>query len=142
MKYLLKGFILSIIVLYLNSCDQKPIKHQNIYQLIERILPGKSSHFIVKDLKSNNGTEAFQLSSKDGKIVIKGTNDIALAKAFNYYLVNYCNLRVSWYKDDLLIVPDELPVVDTTIMRECRFEKRFFPELLHFWLYHALVAMG
>ena len=99
--------------------------HQNIYQLIERILPGKSSRFIIEDLIKNEGTEVFELSSNSGKILIKGTDDLAIAKAFGWYLSNYCDTRVSWYKDDQVTAPETLPMIDTLITHECRFEKRF-----------------
>jgi alpha-N-acetylglucosaminidase len=101
-------------------------KHESSYGLIERILPGKSSKFVIGDLKANGSNEAFELSGANGKIVIKGTDDLAIARGFNWYLNNYCNTRVSWYKDDPVIAPDLLPEVDTTITQECRFEKRFF----------------
>jgi len=118
------------IVLFLlsgmNICLGSNSKHQNIYQLIERILPGKSGYFIIEDLTPQIGKEAFELSSKDGKIYLRGTGNLALAKAFDFYLTHYCDIRVSWYKSDLIIAPTVLPLVETSISQECRFEKRFF----------------
>lgn len=125
MKSLSIGVLL-FLLFGLNSCKTNDLKHQNIYQLIERILPGKSSQFIIEDLRKDEGKEIFELSSKDGKIIIKGSNDLAIAKAFNLYLNNYCDTRVSWYKDDPVIAPEVLPMVDTLVTQECRFEKRFF----------------
>jgi len=103
----------------------RPI-HQNIYQLIERILPKKSSQFVIENLKKEDGKEVFELSSKNGKIYLKGTNDLAIARAFNWYLNYYCKTRVSWYKEDPILAPEVLPMVETAITHECRFEKRFF----------------
>lgn len=125
MKYISIGFAL-FLLFGLNSCKTNDLKHQNSYQLIERILPGKSFQFIIGDLKKEDSKETFELSSKDGKIMIKGTNDLAIAKGFNWYLNNYCDTRVSWYKDDPVYAPEVLPVPDATITQECRFEKRFF----------------
>ena len=68
----------------------------------------------------------FEVSGKDGKVVIKGTGGLAVAKGFGWYLNNYCHTKVSWYKDDLVSLPEVLPVVDTVVTQECRFEKRFF----------------
>ena len=109
----------------------KPVKanepeRQSIYQLIERILPGKSSQFVIGDLKAAGNTEAFELSGKKGKIIINGTGELAIARGFNWYLNHYCHTRVSWYKDEPVNAPAVLPAVDTTVMQECRFEKRFF----------------
>jgi len=125
MKYLTKGIIL-VLLIGLNSCKTHELKHQNVYQLIERILPGKSSFFIIEDLSVENNRESFVLSSKEGKIIIKGTSDLAITKALNLYLNRYCNTRVSWYKNDPVVAPEVLPMVDTPVTQECRFEKRFF----------------
>ncbi len=125
MKYLSMGFLVFLFFGF-NSCKTNELKHQISYQLIERILPGKSSQFIIGDLNKEDNKEAFELSSKNSKIIIKGTNELAIAKGFNWYLNNYCLTRVSWYKDDPIVAPDILPMVDTTVRRECRFEKRFF----------------
>lgn len=128
MKYLKTGFFF-LLLLGLHSCktnETESIKHQNIYQLIERILPGLSSQFIIEDIKNEAGKEVFELSSKNGKILIKGSNDLSITKGFNWYLNNHCNMRVSWYKDDPIITPEVLPMVDTPVKQECRFEKRFF----------------
>ena len=125
MKYLSIGFLL-LLSFGLNSCKTEDLKHQNSYQLIERILPEKSSQFIIEDLQKADNIEAFELSSKSNKIIIKGTNELTISKGFNWYLNNYCFTRVSWYKDDTIVSPDVLPMIDTTIRQECRFEKRFF----------------
>ncbi len=68
----------------------------------------------------------FELNGKDGKIVIKGTGGLAVARGFGWYLNNYCHTKVSWYKDDKVSLPEVLPAVDTVVTQECRFEKRFF----------------
>ncbi len=128
MKYFLWGFLLPLFLGF-HSCktsETHNLKHQNIYQLIERILPEQSSQFVIEELEGEAGVEAFELSSKNGKICIKGTSDLSLAVGFNNYLVNYCHLCVSWYKDDPITAPEVLPMVDSTVMHECRFEKRFF----------------
>ena len=128
MKFFLTG--LSFLIVFGHAYSKPQAKnapsHQNINQLIERILPGKSSQFIIQSIVSKDGKEVFELNSEGSKIVLKGTNDLAISKAFNYYLVNYCNIRVSWYKDDLISVPGVLPVVNDPVIQECRFEKRFF----------------
>lgn len=128
MKFFLTGLSFLIVLGHAYSKPQakNAPSHQNINQLIERILPGKSSQFIIQSIVSKDGKEVFELNSESSKIVLKGTNDLAISKAFNYYLVNFCNIRVSWYKDDLISVPGVLPVVNAPVKQECRFEKRFF----------------
>lgn len=127
LRCLLMAFLFTLFI-GVNSCGTNKMnnqKHQNIYQLIERILPGKSAQFVIDDLTNQDNKEAFELSSKDGKIILRGTSDLALAKSFNLYLNDYCNTRVSWYKDDPVDVPKVLPPVDTLVTQACRFDKRF-----------------
>ena len=125
MKYFYFGF--SFLILFnFSACKSNDKKTSASKQLIERILPEKSSQFIVETMQNPDDRDIFELSSNNGKIVIKGTNELAITKGFNYYLNNYCNSTVSWYYDDPIIVPDVLPLPDTTIRQECRFEKRFF----------------
>jgi alpha-N-acetylglucosaminidase len=124
-------FVVFAILLCLNSCQEKEKKerkeeYQNIYELIERILPGKSPQFVIDKMEGSLNDEIFELSSENKKIVIKGTSDLAITKGFNWYLNNYCNTRVSWYKDDQIIAPKVLPLIETPVVQKCRFEKRFF----------------
>lgn len=125
MKYFALGLSL-IFFSGLSSAHDKQPAHSDIYQLIERILPGKSTQFTVEDLKKDGDQEIFEVSSKKDKIILKGTDKLALAKALNWYLINYCDLRVSWYKEDPMIVPAVLPMVKTPVTQKSRFEKRFF----------------
>jgi len=124
MKKLLMALLL--LTIGISSCKKDISKHSDIYQLIDRILPGKTSEFVIEDIATKNGKEVFELSSKEEKIIIKGSSKLAMAKAFNWYLNNYCRTRVSWYKDDPIVVPKTLPMVAKPVFQECRFEKRFF----------------
>ncbi len=109
-----------------SSCTPEPSPHQESYRLIERILPGQSEHFVLEEIKTADKQDRFELSGEKGKIIIRGSNPLAIAKGFNYYLNNFCNTRVSWYVDDAVIAPEILPVPDTLITKDCRFERRFF----------------
>jgi len=119
-------FLVSLLSVGLGSFKTDNEKHQNIYQLIERILPGRSSQFIIEELHREGGEECFKVAGMEGKILIQGTGALAVAKGLNWYLTNYCDTRVSWYKEDPVALPETLPVPDRTVMQECRFDKRFF----------------
>lgn len=111
--------------------SQKKPSNQNanysaVTELIERIAPGKSSNFILEPVKEENGQETFELESRDGKIVLRGSSSLAFARAFNWYLNYYCHTSVSWFKAEQVDIPAVLPVVDKVVKQSCRFEKRFF----------------
>ncbi|MES2418389.1 MAG: alpha-N-acetylglucosaminidase [Bacteroidota bacterium] len=104
----------------------KSVDNGEIRAMIARLLPAKSDSFILETIVPKNYTDSFCLESKDDKILIKGTNALAMAKGFNYYLKNYCHISVTWYAKDRLIPPAQLPSVTEPIGQACRFENRFF----------------
>ncbi len=57
-----------------------------VYQLIERTIPGHSKEFELKTLRSGKYSSAFRISSHQDKILIEGTDKIAISKGFYYYL--------------------------------------------------------
>ncbi len=100
--------------------------HVAVRGLINRIFPNKSGQFIIENISAANGQETFELDGKGDKIILRGSSEIALSKALNYYLTNYCKTSVSWYKSEVIEVPNVLPPVTSITRKSCRFEKRFF----------------
>lgn len=117
-------FLFSILLILSNRSYGQTT--EPIYQLIERVLPGKTAQFELQIIPNSLGKEYFEIESKKGKIVIHGTNNLSITKGLGYYLNNYCGVRVSWYKDNAVLVPKVLPIVPEKVVQECRFEKRFF----------------
>ena len=66
-----------------------------IYQLIERTIPGHSKGFELKSLRSDKYASAFRISSRRDKILIEGTDKIAIAKGFYHYLRYYLRGNIS-----------------------------------------------
>lgn len=102
------------------------ISIQAIKGLIERVSPNHIHDFIIEGLPGHEKQETFELESLDGKIVLRGNTTLALAKAFNYYLKNYCHTSVSWYLAEPIDVPATLPQINGKVSQSCRFQKRFF----------------
>jgi len=94
--------------------------------LIERIAPGKSDKFIIEFIKNDKGEETFELESSGDKIIIRGTNNLSIARGFNWYLNYFCHTSVSWFASEAVDIPANLPPVDKKVTQTCRFEKRFF----------------
>lgn len=100
---------------------------QPVRSLIERIAPGKSTLFSLKIIKTNaSSADSFFIKNYKGKIEISGTNTIALAKGFNYYLKNYCHTTVSWYLRDKVVLPAQMPTDIQPFGQASRFQSRFF----------------
>lgn len=62
--------------------------------LLNRILPGESSHFIIE--KQNSDKDFFELEQRDSKVVVRGNNDISIAVGIDWYLKYYAGIQLTW----------------------------------------------
>src|SRR4051812_29072536 len=93
--------------------------------LIERLLPKQASQFVVEIIPTQNGSDVFEIESRDGKIVLRGNNGVAVASALNWYLKYYGHCQVSWCGDNLDL-PDPLPVVTEKVRHVSPYEHRVY----------------
>lgn len=91
------------------------------------------AHRILGDCDTNfrfayqpDTVDFFTLSSKDNKIVITGNNDNSLAMGLNYYLKHYAHVHISWFKHDLIELPQRFPTVEQSVRRQALVGDRFF----------------
>jgi len=112
--------------LLLPGHDRPPVNLQAVQGLIERIVPGKADAFVLEVIPGEQHGEVFELDGKDGKIILRGSSTLALSRALNWYLNTLCHTSVSWYREEAIDTPAQLPVVTERIHRVCRFDKRFF----------------
>lgn len=82
---------------------------QAVYDLIERVTPGYSPQFQLELIKPVDGNDMFEIASRKGKVLLRGTSQVALASAFNHYLKYNCNAHLSW-QGDQLDLPEKLPL--------------------------------
>jgi alpha-N-acetylglucosaminidase len=99
-------------------------KAKVIYDLIERIIPGKSAAFVV-EIVPGNGKDYFELEGRSGKIVLRGNNGVSAASAFNYYLKNYVHCDLSWNGNNLKL-PEKLPAVTAKVREESPYKYRYY----------------
>jgi alpha-N-acetylglucosaminidase len=119
-------FLLSIFISFSAVGSPKDNKDfETVLAMIERLMPGKSNLFILKNIPGN-GSDSFHIQSQNKKILIEGTNALSMAKGLSYYLKTYCHTTVSWYANQAIEVPKILPEVTNPVGETCRFENRFF----------------
>jgi alpha-N-acetylglucosaminidase len=97
-----------------------------IDDLVYRVAKPFAGKIIFVQDSGKTGKDYFELKSKNGKLVITGNNYNSMAYGLNHYLKYYCNSNVSWYKDDKITLPKEMPVVTSVIHQEARVKNRFF----------------
>ncbi|MCF7567978.1 alpha-N-acetylglucosaminidase [Sabulilitoribacter arenilitoris] len=125
-----KGSLLIVLFLVtVYGCKNKKNSEYNvktpIQELLYRIAPKHSDKFSFETIE-NSEKDLFEIQSTKNKIVIRGNNHNSLAVGLNYYLKNYCNTYVSWYANDKIELPSELPSIPQKTTKSARVENRFF----------------
>jgi alpha-N-acetylglucosaminidase len=119
------GFFLCIILLSVTAPAVAQLNERAAKDLIARILPGKADHFEVAYIPKEGPSDVFELESRDGKIILRGNNGVAVASALNYYLRHYCHLLITWNGTNLRL-PDRLPMVPAKIHHQSPYHDRYY----------------
>lgn len=79
--------------------------------LIGRVTPGYEKQYVLETLSADpaSGEDVFEIDSRNGKVVLRGNNPVALASAFHWYLKYTCGAQLSWFGDRLNL-PKRLPL--------------------------------
>ncbi len=94
--------------------------------LISRVIPEHASHFTIEPLlKQEQGQDGFEIESKSGKIILRGTSGVAVASALYYYLTEYCHCQVTWNGANLNL-PAVLPEVREKIHKASPYHYRYY----------------
>ncbi|XP_066253772.1 alpha-N-acetylglucosaminidase [Euwallacea similis] len=107
---------------HLKPQSSSDVQEDAVIQLIQRILPNRSSEFAVTVNSSftQDGKECFKIDKIDDKIQISGTTGVTAATGFHYYLKYFCNAHISWEVSQLNL-PEVLPDASVEIPLTDRF---------------------
>ncbi|HTI92482.1 MAG TPA: alpha-N-acetylglucosaminidase [Puia sp.] len=92
---------------------------------VDRVTGGRASSFVAEYLAASKGKDVFELESRKGKIVLRGSNGLSVGSALNYYLREYCHSLVTGNGIDLRL-PAVLPVVKEKVRRETPYRYRYY----------------
>lgn len=92
---------------------------------LKRIVKEKDVLFTPEFIQQENGKDVFELESRNGKIVLRGSNGISVASALNYYLKNYCHSLLTWNGNNLNL-PVALPVVPAKVRKTTPYQYRYY----------------
>ena len=80
---------------------------------------------MVDYVAPSGGRDVFELESRGGKIVLRGSNGVSVGSALNCYLREYCHSLVTWNGVDIRL-PATLPSVKGRIRRETPYQYRYY----------------
>lgn len=92
--------------------------------LLERLLPGRAKQFALEIIPRDPAGDVFEIESREGRVVLRGNNGVALASALNWYLKYYCHCQVSWCGSQLRL-PSPLPSVSEKVRLVTPFRYRY-----------------
>jgi alpha-N-acetylglucosaminidase len=107
------------------SSVQAQLNKEASLALIKRVLPQRAASFIVEELPADEQQDVFEIVSRQGKIVLKGNNGVAVASALYYYLTEYCHCQITWNGTNLQL-PAILPVLSEKVRKTTPYEYRYY----------------
>lgn len=96
-----------------------------MYELIKRNTPLIADKFTLQICQSNNGNSFYEISSHEGKILIKANDKISLAMGYYEYLKKYCKVNLSHCGNTEINV-DSAPLPESTTLHSFSQQKRAY----------------
>ena len=90
--------------------------------LIRRVIPSRAATFRVETIPT---PDVFEIASRNGQIILRGNNGVAIASALYYYLTNYCHCQITWNGTNLHL-PVRLPIISTPVRRHTPYQYRYY----------------
>lgn len=125
MRTFFKLIFFAAVLMLMTGCASPIPQSGAAYDLTKRLLPEHVDAFNFENIASPKGLAVFELEAVKGKIVIRGTNELAKATGLNYYLEHFCNCQVSLNYNQLN-VPEVLPLPTKKVRVETPFKYRYF----------------
>ena len=118
---------LAIVLILIVACNEvgARLNIKASESLLERVIPGKANLFVIEPINADNGKDTFQVSSRNGKIVLSGNNGVSIASALYYYLNEYCHCQITWNGVNLNL-PAKLPHLPSKIKKSSPYEYRYY----------------
>ena len=89
-------YVFSLVLVISCNISFAQLNKDALNSFIQRIVKDHSKSFIIEEIPKQNGKDVFELQSKKGKIILRGSNGVSIASALNFYLKNYCHCSITW----------------------------------------------
>ncbi|MCE5266391.1 MAG: alpha-N-acetylglucosaminidase [Planctomycetaceae bacterium] len=95
--------------------------------IIERLglLWPMGDQLVLESIPADSGRDVFEIESREGKVVLRGSSGVAIASAFNRYLKDYCHCEISLWGGDMTW-PDRLPAVAAKVRQVSPWKHRYY----------------
>ena len=99
---------------------------ENVYGIIDRTVGAEYRSWFLLEIEENknNGNDYFEISDKNGKILIKGNEGLSIATGLNYYYKNYLNVHIS-EQTMQVSMPAKVVSIGKTVRKETPYQIRY-----------------
>ncbi len=104
-----RRILVLLILLYACTANAQTTYKKAADALIKRIIPKQADQINTEIISAEQGKDVFEISTKNGQVLLRGNNSIAIASALNWYLKYTCNAHLSWNGDQMNL-PARLPL--------------------------------
>jgi len=104
---MLRASILFGLLLLTTACFATP-QEDAAKGVLNRLIGNKAKAFRFQQIERENGLDVFEVQASNGKVTVKGSTGVAMARGAYEYIKNACHRQVTWdnWKVDL---PSRLP---------------------------------
>ncbi len=92
--------------------------------VLQRLLENRADAFVLESIPKDHGLDVFEIESVDGKIVVRGSDGVAIASGANWYLRNSCHCQESFCGDQIKL-PARLPVLKNKVRHTSPYKYRY-----------------
>jgi len=96
------------------------VAQQTVEAMIRRYVPAHADDFMLETMPSQSGSRIFEIEGKRNKIVLRGSDGVALASGFNWYLKHVAFGQIS-NRGDQLGLSGTLPLPASKIRKVSPF---------------------
>ena len=93
--------------------------------LVARVVPDAADQFVLEAIPHADSLDVFEVESRDGKIVLRGSSGVALAAALNWYLEHVAHISVNNPLRPIHL-PTPLPVAEAKVRITTPYRYRYF----------------
>lgn len=121
----MKRIFLLVLLSLCNTFLYAQLNRKATEALIKRVVPEQYQQFSVEQLPAVAGKDLFEIESKKGKVILRGSNGVNVASALHHYLKTHCNTEITWNTTKLNL-PKKLPVVPQKVQLASPYKHRYY----------------
>jgi len=122
-------FLIALLQLAINCGSKKKTKKEApmlpINQTLSRLIGDKASLFATEIIPQDSSKDVFEIESKNGKIVLRGSSQNAIGYAFNWYLRYYAHSQIARVGVNINL-PSILPEVREKVRVVSPYQYRYY----------------